>query len=140
VARYYDSLTLFSPARFSALPGLPVPGDPRGYPARDEMARYLRDYAVHFGLPVRTQARVTRAEWDEGGYPVTLAGGDQLRARAPIGASGGFGTGYRASTASARPPSAAPARGPRSAASTRAGSSGAGPLWPVVRRVHATFG
>src|SRR5207249_4285573 len=35
--RYYDSLTLFSPARYSGLPGLPFPGDPERYPARDEV-------------------------------------------------------------------------------------------------------
>lgn len=33
---YYDSLTLFSPARYSELPGLPFPGDPEHYPTRDE--------------------------------------------------------------------------------------------------------
>jgi putative flavoprotein involved in K+ transport len=32
--RYYDSLTLFSPARYSSLPGLPFPGDPEHYPHR----------------------------------------------------------------------------------------------------------
>jgi putative flavoprotein involved in K+ transport len=34
---YYDSLTLFSPARYSALPGRPFPGDPDRYPRRDEV-------------------------------------------------------------------------------------------------------
>lgn len=29
---YYDSLTLFSPARFSAFPGAPFPGDPTSTP------------------------------------------------------------------------------------------------------------
>ena len=27
----YDSLVLFTPRAFGALPGLPVPGDPQGY-------------------------------------------------------------------------------------------------------------
>ncbi|WP_433476189.1 flavin-containing monooxygenase [Spirillospora sp. CA-142024] len=36
---YYESLTLFSPARRSALPGATFPGDPDGYPARDEQGR-----------------------------------------------------------------------------------------------------
>src|SRR4029450_5401645 len=31
----WDSLTLFTPRRYSALPGLPFPGDPDGYPTRD---------------------------------------------------------------------------------------------------------
>jgi putative flavoprotein involved in K+ transport len=42
---YYESLKLFSPAQYSALPGLPFPGDPERYPCRDEVVTYLRDYA-----------------------------------------------------------------------------------------------
>jgi putative flavoprotein involved in K+ transport len=49
---YYDSLTLFSPARYSALSGLPFPGDPDHYPTRDEVIAYLRAYARHFTLPI----------------------------------------------------------------------------------------
>jgi cation diffusion facilitator CzcD-associated flavoprotein CzcO len=56
--RYYDSLTLFSPARFSTLPGRRLPGRLSRHPSRDDMTRYLRDYATHFQLPVRTGARV----------------------------------------------------------------------------------
>ena len=39
--RYYDSLALFSPARYSAMPGLDFPGDPGHYPHRDEVVSYL---------------------------------------------------------------------------------------------------
>src|SRR5437660_8626719 len=49
--RYYDSLTLFSPARYSSLPGLPFPGNPERYPTRDEVVSYLRRYALRFDLP-----------------------------------------------------------------------------------------
>jgi putative flavoprotein involved in K+ transport len=90
-ARYYDSLTLFSPARFSTLPGLRLPGRLSRHPSRDDMTRYLRDYATHFQLPVRTGARVLDTSWDGEAFEVTLAGGDQLTARAVIAASGGFG-------------------------------------------------
>ena len=34
----WDSLELFTPARYSGLPGLAFPGDPDRYPARDEVA------------------------------------------------------------------------------------------------------
>ena len=37
----WDSLTLFTPRRYSALPGVPFPGDPDGYPTRDEVIAYL---------------------------------------------------------------------------------------------------
>ena len=43
--RRFDSLTLFTPRAYSALPGLPVPGDPEGYPDKDEIADYLDAYA-----------------------------------------------------------------------------------------------
>jgi NAD(P)-binding Rossmann-like domain len=36
----WDSLTLFTPRHYSGLPGLPLPGDPVGYPTRDEVIAY----------------------------------------------------------------------------------------------------
>jgi putative flavoprotein involved in K+ transport len=33
----WESLTLFTPRRYRALPGLPFPGDPDAYPSRDEV-------------------------------------------------------------------------------------------------------
>src|SRR4051794_2207926 len=48
----WDSLKLFTPARYSSLPGLRFPGDPERYPGRDEVASYLTEYARHFALPV----------------------------------------------------------------------------------------
>ena len=57
---YYESLELFSPARYSALPGRPLPGDPERYPTRDELAAYLRDYAAWLGADLRTRERVRR--------------------------------------------------------------------------------
>src|SRR3982751_6844507 len=47
----WDSLVLFTSRRFDALPGLAFPGDPDGYPTRDEVAVYLERYAKHFELP-----------------------------------------------------------------------------------------
>ena len=37
----WDSLVLFTPRRYDSLPGLPFPGDPDGYPGRDEVISYL---------------------------------------------------------------------------------------------------
>src|SRR5918993_4258480 len=59
---YYESLTLFSPPRYSGLPGMPFPGPPDRYPTRDGVTAYLRGYAEVFGLPVVTGERVLRAE------------------------------------------------------------------------------
>lgn len=58
--RRWDSLRLFTPARFDALPGLPFPGDPGSFPTKDEMADYLEGYARRFALPVRTSTSVER--------------------------------------------------------------------------------
>ena len=38
----WDSLVLFTPRRYSSLPGLTFPGDPDGYPTRDEVIAYLK--------------------------------------------------------------------------------------------------
>src|SRR5205823_3661231 len=56
----WDSLRLFSPAKFDAIDGLPFPGSPNAFPTKDEMADYLEAYAAHFRLPVRTGVRVDR--------------------------------------------------------------------------------
>ena len=48
----WDSLVLFTPRRYSALAGLAFPGDPDGYPTRDETIAYLEQYAAAFELPV----------------------------------------------------------------------------------------
>jgi putative flavoprotein involved in K+ transport len=54
----WDSLKLFTSARYDALPGMDFPGDPDRYPTRDEVAAYLGDYARHFDLPVELNSRV----------------------------------------------------------------------------------
>ena len=41
----WDSLRLFTPAWFSALPGMPFPGDPDAHPTKDQVADYLTVYA-----------------------------------------------------------------------------------------------
>ena len=82
--RYYDSLKLFSPARFSSMPGMKFPGDPDGYPKRDEVIRYLQDYRAKFQLPVRTNQRVVSVERDGEGFTVRTMAGDTYRARTII--------------------------------------------------------
>ncbi|MEV0624047.1 NAD(P)/FAD-dependent oxidoreductase [Nonomuraea sp. NPDC050404] len=56
--RRWDSLRLFTPARLSALPGMPLPGADR-YPGKDEVADYLQAYASRFELPVRLGSAVS---------------------------------------------------------------------------------
>ena len=51
----WDSLELFTAARFDGLPGMPFPGDPLRFPTKDEVADFLEEYARAFGLPVRSR-------------------------------------------------------------------------------------
>ena len=68
----WDSLRLFTPVRYSSLPGLPFPGDPDGYPGRDDVVDYLADYARHFDLPVEYGSRVRAIGRSEAEYLVDL--------------------------------------------------------------------
>src|SRR5689334_14229738 len=43
--RRWDSLRLFTPARYSGLPGMPFPAAPDHLPDKDETADYLERYA-----------------------------------------------------------------------------------------------
>ena len=55
----WDSLTLFTPAQYSGLPGMDFPAAHDVYPSKDDVAAYLQSYASAFDLPVRPNARVT---------------------------------------------------------------------------------
>ena len=66
----WDSLRLFTPARFNGLPGMPFPASTYYFPTKDEMAGYLESYAERFQLPVRTGTRVERLSRRDGGYVV----------------------------------------------------------------------
>ena len=68
----WNSLKLFTPARYDALPGLAFPADPDRYPGRDEVAAYLTDYARHFGLPVELDSRVRAIRKTDATYLVEL--------------------------------------------------------------------
>lgn len=58
----WDSLTLFTPRRYSGLPGLPFAGDPEGYPSRDEVIAYLERYAETLDLPIELNREVKKLE------------------------------------------------------------------------------
>jgi putative flavoprotein involved in K+ transport len=56
----WDSLRLFTPARYNRLPGMPFPRSARAYPTKDETADYLEAYARAFEIAVRTGVKVDR--------------------------------------------------------------------------------
>jgi putative flavoprotein involved in K+ transport len=71
----WDSLRLFTPARFNGLDGWPFPAAPDVFPTKDEMADYLESYAAHFSLPVRARTRVTKLSKRDGTFIVDTDSG-----------------------------------------------------------------
>lgn len=67
----WDSLRLFTPARFDGLDGMRYPAPPHYFPTKDEMADFLERYAARFELPVRTGVRVDRLSRRNGRFLVT---------------------------------------------------------------------
>jgi putative flavoprotein involved in K+ transport len=71
--RRWESLELFTAARYSVLPGLTFPGHPEHFPGKDEVANYMEEYAREFDLPVRLGKRATSLEPSNGGYRIDTA-------------------------------------------------------------------
>jgi putative flavoprotein involved in K+ transport len=69
----WDSLVLFTPRRYDALPGLAFPGDPDGYPTRDEVVAYLQQYAERFELPIELNSRVRSVTKSNDAFVVELS-------------------------------------------------------------------
>jgi len=67
----WDSLRLFTVARYCGLPGMrfPAPGD--SFPTKEEMADYLESYAEHFHLPLMSGVRVDKLSRDGGDFLIT---------------------------------------------------------------------
>jgi len=78
--RRWDSLRLFTPAKFAGLDGLPYPAPPNDFPTKDAFADYLEAYARHFALPVRLGVRVERLSRQGEGFLV-VAGGERYATR-----------------------------------------------------------
>jgi putative flavoprotein involved in K+ transport len=70
----WDSLKLFTPRGYSALPGLPFPGDPDDYPTRDEVIAYLEQYAETFELPIELNSEVRRLTHEDGRFVLDIDG------------------------------------------------------------------
>ena len=85
----WDSLVLFTPRRYDSLPGLTFPGDPDGYPNRDEVIAYLEQYAAAFDLPIEFNRRV-RALTKEGGRFVVESFDRRIEADQVVVATGPF--------------------------------------------------
>lgn len=89
--RQWDSLTLYSPAQYDSLPGLPFPAPDWSFPDKNRVADYLELYARRFDLPVRTDTRAARLESrPDGGFHLATNNGD-YDCRNVVIATGTFG-------------------------------------------------
>ena len=87
----WDSLRLFSPAAFSALPGMPFPAPGNYLPSKDEIADYLEEYASRFDLPVRLGQPV-RSVSRSGDTFAVYVGDAEYRADNVVVATGPYST------------------------------------------------
>ncbi len=79
----WDSLRLFTPARYAGLPGLPFPARGDSFPTKNQIADYLEAYANRFDLPVQTGVPVDRVSRDGDRFLVT-AGAQRFEAEQVI--------------------------------------------------------
>src|SRR5918996_5694378 len=89
--RQWDTLRLYTPAKYDGLPGLQFPADRWHYPQKDEVADYLEKYALHWDLPVRMSTRIDRLELGADGCYVATVGADTISCAHVVVATGTFG-------------------------------------------------
>ena len=83
---WWDSLKLFTPAQYDALPGMAFPAPADTHPTKDPVADYLQAYATAFDLPVRLNAKATELRrLDDGSFEVRTA---DATFQGPAGGSG----------------------------------------------------
>lgn len=87
----WDSLRLFTAAKFNGLAGMKFPASQNYFPTKDEMGDYLENYAKHFNLPVRTGIRVDNLSRENNYYCIS-AGDQHFRAEHVVIAMSSFQT------------------------------------------------
>ena len=87
----WDTLKLYSPAKYDGLPGLEFPAPPWSYPGKEDVADYLEKYAIHADLPVRMSTSVDRLEARPGGGFTAVLGADTITCDNVVVATGSFG-------------------------------------------------
>ena len=87
----WDSLRLFSSAKYDSLPGMRFPAPPHTFPGKDQVADFLEAYARDFRIPVRLRTRVLSVEPRTGGYEARLTDGSRITCDNVVVATGSFG-------------------------------------------------
>jgi putative flavoprotein involved in K+ transport len=86
---YWDSLQLFSPAQWSSLPGILMPGGVEHYPTRNETLEYLNHYEERYQLPVKRPVEVQQVKQDGERFSLITSAGTYY-SKAVISATGSF--------------------------------------------------
>jgi putative flavoprotein involved in K+ transport len=89
--QHWDTLRLYTPAKYDGLPGLRFPAARWHFPGKDEVGDYLERYALHFDLPVRTNTSVARLQAQPSGGYVALLGDEAMTCDNVVVATGTFG-------------------------------------------------
>lgn len=86
---YWESLRLFSPAQWSSLPGVLMPGGADYYPDRNDTIRYLENYEARYDLPIERPVSVQQVHKEDDIFVLSTRRGE-YRSRAVISATGSF--------------------------------------------------
>jgi putative flavoprotein involved in K+ transport len=89
--RRWDTLSLFTRARISGLPGMRFPAPGPSFPTKDQVADFMEAYARQMDLPVRTGVRIDSLDRTDDGRFVLCAGHDRYESAQVIVATGGYG-------------------------------------------------
>jgi putative flavoprotein involved in K+ transport len=86
--RRYDSLRLYTPAKYDGLPGSRFPANRNEFPSGRQVADYLEGYVAEHRLPVRPRVFVDGVHKTAQNFVVT-AGGQRFEAAQVVVATGG---------------------------------------------------
>jgi putative flavoprotein involved in K+ transport len=89
----WESLRLFSPAKWSSLPGWIMPGGEDYYPSVQELLDYFTQYEERYNLPIQRPVRVS-AMRDDGDCLLVETDRGNWRARAVVSATGSWRNPY----------------------------------------------
>jgi len=87
---YYDSLKLFSPVKYSSLPGLRFSGNYNHYPTKTEVISYLNAYTKKFNLNICTGKKVMEVHKTHNLYLIKTEEGSIYKTKTLISTTGSF--------------------------------------------------
>lgn len=86
---HWKSLRLFSPAQWSSLPGVIMPGGGNYYPSREETIQYIHEYEQKYQLPIKRPVEVKSVSKTEKGFQLQTSDG-LYKTKAVVSATGSF--------------------------------------------------